>query len=172
MTVTPIAGLTTTEAGGTTTFTVVLNTAPTANVVITLNSSNTNEGTINKSTLTFTTANWNIAQQVTVTGVDDAINDGDQNYSIILNPASSTDANYNGIDPRDVSLVNINNDLPVLNITTSPQVIVEGLSSPQSIVYTVSLTGIVNNSQTVTVQYATSNGSAISSSDYTNTTGT
>ena len=172
MTVTPIAGLTTTEAGGTTTFTVVLNTAPTANVVITLNSSNTNEGTINKSTLTFTTANWNIAQQVTVTGVDDAINDGDQNYSIILNPASSTDANYNGIDPRDVSLVNINNDLPVLNITTSPQVIVEGLSSPQSIVYTVSLTGIVNNSQTVTVQYATSNGSAISSSDYTSTTGT
>ncbi len=68
-------------------------------MVITLNSSNTNEGTIDKSTLTFTTANWNIAQQVTVTGVDDAINDGDQNYSIILNSASSTDANYNGIIP-------------------------------------------------------------------------
>jgi Ca2+-binding RTX toxin-like protein len=172
MTVTPIAGLTTTEAGGTATFTVVLNTAPTGDVVITLNSSNANEGTINKSSLTFTTANWNIAQQVTVTGVDDAINDGDQNYSIILNPASSTDANYNGLDPRDVNLVNINNDLPLLNITTSPQVIVEGLSSPQSVVYTVSLTGLVNNSQTVTVQYATSNGSAISGSDYTSTTGT
>jgi Ca2+-binding RTX toxin-like protein len=172
MTVTPIAGLTTTEAGGTATFTVVLNTAPTDDVVITLNSSNTNEGTIDKSTLTFTTANWNIAQQVTVTGVDDAINDGDQNYSIILNPASSTDANYKAIDPRDVSLVNINNDLPVLNITTSPQVIVEGVSSPQSVVYTVGLTGLVNNSQTVTVQYTTSNGSAISGSDYTSTTGT
>ena len=172
MTVTPIAGLTTTEEGGTATFTVVLNTAPTADVVITLNSSNTNEGTIDKSTLTFTTANWNIAQQVTVTGVDDAINDGDQNYSIILNSASSTDANYNGIDPRDVSLVNINNDLPVLNITTSPQVIVEGLTSPQSVVYTVELTGIINSSQTVTVQYATSNASATSGSDYTSTTGT
>jgi Ca2+-binding RTX toxin-like protein len=172
MTVTPIAGLTTTEAGGTATFTVVLNTAPTADVVITLNSSNPNEGTIDVSTLTFTTTNWNIAQQVTVTGIDDAINDGDQNYSIILNPAISTDANYNGLDPRDVSLVNINNDLPVLNITTSPQTIVEGLSNPQSVVYTVSLTGIVNNSQTVTVQYATSNGSAISGSDYTSTTGT
>ncbi len=172
MTVTPTAGLTTTEGGGTATFTVVLNTAPTADVVITLSSSNPNEGTIDKSTLIFTTTNWNIAQQVIVTGVDDEINDGDQSYSIILNPASSTDANYNGLDPRDVSLVNINNELPVLNITTSPQVIVEGLSSPQSAVYTVSLTGMVNSSQTVTVQYATSNGSAISGSDYTSTTGT
>jgi hypothetical protein len=166
ITITPIAGLATTEGRGTATFTVVLNTAPTADVVITLDSSNPNEGTIDKSTLTFTTANWNIAQQVSVTGVDDAINDGDQNYSIILNPASSTDANYNGLDPRDVSLVNTNNDLPVVNITTSPQVIVEGLSIPQSIVYTVSLTGLVNSSQTVTVQYSTTNGSATSGSDY------
>ena len=41
---TPTTGLTTTEAGGTATFTVVLNTQPTANVTIALSSSNTTEG--------------------------------------------------------------------------------------------------------------------------------
>ena len=170
-TVTPIAGLITTEAGGTASFTVVLNTAPTADVTILLSSSNLNEGVTDKSSLTFNSANWNIAQQVTVTGVDDALNDGDQSYSIILSPATSADSNYNGLDPRDVSLVNINNDLPQLNITTSPQVVVEGLTSPQSLIYTVTLTGLVNNSQTVTVKYATTNGTATSGLDYTATTG-
>ena len=46
ITVSPISGLTTTEAGGTATFTVVLNTQPTANVTIGLSSSDTTEGTV------------------------------------------------------------------------------------------------------------------------------
>ena len=73
ITVTPTAGLTTTEAGGTATFTVVLNTQPTADVTIALSSSDTTEGTVSPASLTFTTANWNVAQTVTVTGVDDAV---------------------------------------------------------------------------------------------------
>ena len=77
ITVTPTAGLTTTEAGGTATFTVVLNTQPTADVTIALSSSDTTEGTVSPASLTFTTANWNVAQTVTVTGVDDAVDDGD-----------------------------------------------------------------------------------------------
>ena len=44
ITVTPTSGLTTTEAGGTATFTVVLNTQPTADVTIGLTSSDTTEG--------------------------------------------------------------------------------------------------------------------------------
>ena len=43
---TPTPGLTTTEAGGTATFTVVLNTQPTADVTIALSSSDTTEGTV------------------------------------------------------------------------------------------------------------------------------
>ena len=46
ITVTPTAGLATTEAGGTATFTVVLNTQPTADVTIALSSSDTTEGTV------------------------------------------------------------------------------------------------------------------------------
>ena len=46
ITVTPTTALTTTEAGGTATFTVVLNTQPTADVTIALTSSDTTEGTV------------------------------------------------------------------------------------------------------------------------------
>ena len=76
ITVTPTPGLTTTEAGGTATFTVVLNTQPTADVTIALSSSNTDGRHGRPASLTFTTANWNVAQTVTVTGVDDAVVDG------------------------------------------------------------------------------------------------
>ena len=41
--------------------------------------------------LTFTPANWNVAQTVTVTGVDDAIDDGDVTYSIVTAAATSAD---------------------------------------------------------------------------------
>jgi hypothetical protein len=44
ITVTPVAGLGTTEAGGTASFTVVLNSQPTANVIIPVTSSDPSEG--------------------------------------------------------------------------------------------------------------------------------
>ncbi|MEJ1933007.1 Calx-beta domain-containing protein, partial [Nostoc sp. NIES-2111] len=50
------------------------------------------------------------------------------------------------------------------------QTIVEGLTSPQNATYTVTLSQA--SSQTITVQYATANGTATAGVDYTNTTGT
>jgi len=100
----------TTEAGGQATFTVVLNSEPTDDVDIAISSSNTDEGTVSPASLTFTFANWNAPQTVTVTGVDDAVLDGNQPYSIITDPAVSTDTNYNGIDPTDPTLNNVDND--------------------------------------------------------------
>src|SRR5258707_10238719 len=94
VTVNRISGLTTSEAGGSATFTVVLNTQPTANVTIGLASNDLTEGTVAPASLTFTTANWNVAQTVTVTGVDDAIVDGNIAYTIVTAPATSTDGNY------------------------------------------------------------------------------
>ncbi|XHL93920.1 MAG: DUF4347 domain-containing protein [Microcoleus anatoxicus] len=91
ITVSPTTGLTTTEAGGKATFTVVLNTQPTADVTIPLTSSNIAEGTIDKSSLTFTSANWNVAQTVTVTGVDDTLVDGNIAYNIVTAAATSDD---------------------------------------------------------------------------------
>src|SRR6185369_17090095 len=87
--VTPVAGLGTTEAGGTASFNVVLKSEPTADVVIPVASSNTAEGTLSGSSLTFTAADWNVPQTVTLTGADDLVDDGDIAYSITLGIASA-----------------------------------------------------------------------------------
>jgi len=116
ITVNPTSGLVTTESGGTATFTVKLNTQPTASVTITLSSGDTSEGTVSPTSLTFTTSNWNTAQTVTVTGVDDSAFDGDIDYTIITGTASSSDTDYNGTDPSDVSVTNTDNEC----ITSQP----------------------------------------------------
>src|SRR5438874_1892722 len=56
ITVSPTSGLTTTESGGTATFTVALMSQPTANVTIGLSSSDPGEGTVAPASLTFTPA--------------------------------------------------------------------------------------------------------------------
>ncbi|MBA3540116.1 MAG: calcium-binding protein, partial [Deltaproteobacteria bacterium] len=117
ITVFPVAGLTTTEAGGQATFTVVLNSQPSTNVTIGLTSNDTTEGTVSPASVIFTTANWNAPQTVTVTGVDDAAADGSQPYRILTAPAVSTDAGYSLRDAADVSLTNIDNDTAGITVT-------------------------------------------------------
>lgn len=107
---TPTPSSTTTEAGGSVSFTVVLGAAPTANVSVTVVSSDTSEGTVGTSELVFTPTNWNVSQTVTVTGVDDAVDDGNVGYTILLGAAVSDDPRYSGIDPADVNLTNQDND--------------------------------------------------------------
>jgi len=102
----------TTEEGTTATFTVALLSSPVADVSISISSSDTTEGTVDKASLTFSAANWNMAQTITVAGFDDGIVDGDQNYAIILAAATSGDGNYNGLKPDNVTLTNIDKNLP------------------------------------------------------------
>jgi hypothetical protein len=111
-TVTPTSGLVTTEGGGTAAFTVKLNSQPTANVSVGLSSSDTTEGTVSPISLTWTPSTWNVAQTVTVTGVDDTLVDGDIAYTIVTAPATSSDAKYNGLNPADVAVTNLDNDPP------------------------------------------------------------
>lgn len=116
ITVSTISG-STTESGGTATFTIVLNSQPNASVFIGISSSNTDEGTDSTSLLTFTTSNWSSSQAVTITGVDDYSIDGNINYTIVTTTASSSDASYNGLNVNDVSVSNIDNDIPGITIT-------------------------------------------------------
>jgi len=117
ITVTPTSGLKTSENGQTATFTIKLNSQPTADVTIGLSSSNTKEGTVAPASVTFNANNWNVAQTVTVTGVPDGLADGDQNYTILTAPAVSNDPNYNKLDAADVSVTNVNIDVPTLTLT-------------------------------------------------------
>ena len=117
ITVNPTAGLTTGEDGTQANFTVVLNTQPTADVTIGLTSDNLAEGTVSTNSLTFTPANWNAPQPVTVTGVDDSIADGDIDYKIVTGATVSTDPNYSNRDVADVSLSNKDDDTAGVSIT-------------------------------------------------------
>ncbi|MCA1993586.1 MAG: DUF4114 domain-containing protein, partial [Coleofasciculus sp. S288] len=118
ITLTPTTGLITTEAGGSVAFSVLLNSQPTADVILDISSDNTAEGIVSPSALTFTSANWNTLQTVTVTGVDDTIDEGDIPYNITAT-VSSTDPNYNTLNPVTVAVINTDNDGPGVIITQS-----------------------------------------------------
>jgi hypothetical protein len=109
ITVSSISG-NTSENGDNATFTVILNSQPSANVSIGISSSDTSEGTVSTSSLTFSNSNWSTAQTVTVTGADDNISDGNESYTVILAASSSSDSNYNGINPADFTIDNIDDE--------------------------------------------------------------
>jgi hypothetical protein len=106
VTVSPTSGLVTGESGSSASFTVVLNTQPSAPVRIDLSPSIANEGVLSVSSLLFDASNWNVPQTVTVTGVADAVDDGDRSYLVLTARAVSADPLYDGIDAADVSVTN------------------------------------------------------------------
>lgn len=100
----------TTEDGTTDTFTLVLNLQPQSDVVLLVSSNDTDEVAVSPMTLTFTNANWDTPQTVTVTGVDDTLEDGDQNVLVTLavDDANSDDA-FDGLSAA-VDVTNADND--------------------------------------------------------------
>jgi len=98
--------LVTDENGATATFTVALTSQPRDDVTITLSSSDTTEGTLWTSSLTFTSVNFAAPQTVTIAGVDDKTVDGNQPYTITVGPAKSKDLNFDG---KFSSLVQVTN---------------------------------------------------------------
>jgi hypothetical protein len=130
ITVNPTAGLVTSESGGTANFTVVLTSQPSNNVTIGLASSDLTEGTLSVDNVTFTNGNWNTPQDITVTGVDDPELDGNIAYTIITTPSVSADGNYNNLNPSDVSVTNIDNELqialPIGGVTNVSNIVTSG----------------------------------------------
>jgi fibronectin type 3 domain-containing protein len=103
----------TTEGGGTAAFTVTLTSQPSADVTIPLSSSDPTEGTVPAS-VTITPAQWQTGVVVTVTGVNDAADDGNTAYTIVTGDPASADASYDAFladDVGDVAVTNADNDL-------------------------------------------------------------
>ncbi|MDB9485369.1 S8 family serine peptidase [Dolichospermum circinale CS-537/01] len=72
--------------------------------------------------------------------------------------------------PGDVQLIlNTGTALPIIDLSAN-QTVVEGITSPQSVTYTVTLSS--DSTDAITVQYATVNNTATAGSDYTATNGT
>lgn len=111
-TITPTNGGTTvTESGTTDSFTVVLTSQPTSNVVLSVASSDPTEATVSASSLTFTAQNWNVAQTVIVTGVDDVVDDGDIVSTVTLSVVDATsDNSFDPLVDQTVLVTTVDND--------------------------------------------------------------
>ena len=98
------------------TFTIQLTSIPSADVRLTLSSSNDKEGKATPTSVTFTKENWGEPQTITVQGIDDEVRDGNINYTIFFSPSESNDEDYNGISPSPIKVTNIDNDHAGLNV--------------------------------------------------------
>ena len=99
------------ESGTTDTFTVVLNAQPSSDVALTITSSDTGEATVT-SLITFTSANWDTAQTVTVTGVDDDLIDGTISSTLTVAVLDSiSDDDFDGVADQTVSVSTTDDDV-------------------------------------------------------------
>ena len=132
------SAVTVTEASGNTNtadYTVKLASQPTAAVTVAVSSGDTDTATVNQAELSFSTSNWNSAQTVTVTGVDDAI-DNDPDRSLNIAHAAS------GGDYASVSKnlpVTVTDDEGSASLTVGDASVAEGDTGTASLTFTVSL---------------------------------
>ncbi|MBQ9243656.1 MAG: hypothetical protein IJ165_10635 [Proteobacteria bacterium] len=112
-------------------FSIVLTSIPSADVNLTLSSSNPNEGVATPTTLKFTKDNWNEPHVVTVKGVDDNAHDGNKNYTIFFSPSESNDEDYNEKQLTPIKVTNVDNDVAGLSVNLPEAfVLLEGQTMP------------------------------------------
>ena len=108
------------------TYTVVLDSEPTANVVVTVAGHSGTDVTPAPVTLTFTNLNWETAQTVTVTAGNDA--DTANDSVSLTHRATSTDSDYNGISIAGVTVtVNDNDTGPTTGICGRTEEVRDGI---------------------------------------------
>ena len=170
---------TTEDAAGTVDLMVSLSSRPSADVKVTVTSEDTTEGKVKEEgeddpVLDFTTGNWNTPHRVTVTGVDDDDLDGDVEYNVRFafsdGPGTGEDTNYSGLDPVDVALTNLDDDLSILSVSGGGEVAEGDSGTTARAEFTVTLAPA--RRQAVSVSYATSDGTAEAGSDYESASGT
>jgi hypothetical protein len=144
-----------TEGGITDSYTVVLTSEPIADVTIPVTETDA-QFSVDKTSLVFTSANWNAAQTVTVTAVDDSVDEADPyNGTITHTPVSSTDTKYSALSPSSVSVIVHDNDTAGVTLSKSSAAVTEGGATDA---YTVQLATQPSGSNTVTVNIGTADG--------------
>ena len=156
------------DEGGSDTYTVKLDSEPTADVTVAIAGHSGTDislsgGTLTDDTLTFTADNWDTAQTVTVTAASD--NDAASDAAVTLTHTVSGTGEYAGVTAGSVTVTIVEKDASVLSVGNA-----EAAEDGGNVVFTVSISAAAGGE--VTVDYATSNGTATAGQDYTETTGT
>lgn len=137
------------EGGANDTYTIVLNSAPTATVSVSL-SPDPQIGFTPRAA-EFTKTNWNVPQTITVSAVDDLVYEGPQ-IAVITHTVFSLDSNYNGISADSVTVNITDNDVaPGVIITQSGNStdVAEGGTTNDT--YTIVLNSVPTDDVTVTI---------------------
>ena len=122
------------ENGTTSTFTVQLNSAPTANVTLSLSDNDTTEVLASPTTLTFSSGNWSTSQVITLTGVDDNVSDGSQSTLLTLSPSGG---DYGSVSAQTLTVTTTDNDTAGFNLSKGTASVAEtGTTDNFSVVLT------------------------------------
>jgi len=110
---------TVTEGGAGDSYTLVLASQPTADVTITFATSPNNQVAVSPASLTFTSSNWNQAQTVTLSAVNDTVYESAPITATVQHIVTSSDARYSAIKPTAMT-VTVNDDDPQIAPTSLP----------------------------------------------------
>jgi hypothetical protein len=142
------AALIVAEPDGQNAFDVSLTSQPTDTVMIGLRVTG-NQCSVLPTAMQLDATNWQTGKTVTVAAQDDDIVDGEQVCEVVTEAAVSTDPAYDGMDPDDVAVTVVDDD--IAGITVSPTSLT--LTEPDGqATFTVSLTG--QPTDTVTMDLA------------------
>ena len=157
--------VTVTEASGTLNtaeYTIVLDTQPSGTVTITPSSDTQNVATVSPATLTFDATNWSTPKPITVTGVDDPL-DNDGRTAII----SHTVAGYAAVTVSDVTVTLVDNDGVGVTVSTDAVTVTEASGPTNTADYTVVLNTQPTGTVTITPSSDTPNVATVSPSTLT-----
>ena len=139
-----VNSLTVGESGPTGTYTVVLTVQPSGNVVVTPASGNTGVATVSGGPLTFNSSNWTMPQTVTVTGVNDNIDNASDRSTTITHTILG--GGYNSVPVADVRVTLTDDDTKGVTISETTLAFGEASSGR----YTVKLNSQPTQNVTVT----------------------
>ena len=151
------------DEGATGTYTVVLDSQPTANVTVTVGGAAADVSVEPTTPLTFTASTWNTEQTVTVSAAED--DDAASDAVVTLTHTVSGTGEYSGVTAGSVTVTIVEKDASVLSVSDA-----EAAEDGGNVVFTVRISAASGSS--VTVDYATSDGTATEGQDYTDTSGT
>ena len=114
------------EEGDSDDYTVVLDTEPVGDVTVTIGGVTDTDVTLNKTTLTFTTGNWDTAQTVRVTAEqdDDAVDE--EEVTITHTVSSTADTQYDGAAAGNVAVTVTDDETPAPDFTLTMEPPVHG----------------------------------------------
>ncbi len=163
------AGVAVTEASGTgntATYTVALKSRPTAAVKVAVASNDGSAATVSPDTLRWTAAQWEATRTVTVTGVDDQVDNTPDRTATISHTATGGD--YGSVTGSVAVTVIDDEGSPAFSVGDAS--VAEGDSGEADLDFTVTLSPAAGTA--TTVAWATSDGTATAGSDYTAGSGT